>query len=184
MNNILLDLDDCLIQSFYVPTNEELEEFRDWYGKYFENCSFVCGEFEVERYITFLRPIAYELIGKCEKLVGKENLYILTTSVLEYANKINLLLNLGFQSDKIYGREDMPFEAEKLRTNNSILVDNEDYYYHSFGNVNKVKFLNLKLENLIQIEPFSDFKNPDKYLDEEKELNRVVEEIGKRLVAV
>lgn len=166
-NNIFLDLDNTLICSYYVSSEEQLERFKDWYGKYYDHIDFLCGG-PNERYITFLRPIAYDLIGRCERLVGEDNLYILTLAIEEYACYINNYHGLGIDKYKIYCRGDLCYEVPKFHESNNILVDNEDYWYHSMGNYNKKNFLRLEHDNLIQIKPFADFDigNPGRFLEE------------------
>lgn len=182
INRIFLDLDESIIHSFYISSDKQLEDFKDWYGC-FDHIDFKVG-FN-ERIITFLRPIAYELIHECEKLVGEEELYILTAATLDYANYINANHGLGIDINRIYAREDWSWgdvEAFLEENSNNILIDNEDYWYHSMGSRNKRRFINLEHDNLIQIGEFNvKFKEEHSEEREQEELDRVLTLLKTRL---
>ena len=182
INRIFLDLDECLIQSLYCSSDSLKEDFKRWYGC-FDYIEIKISKREV--YLTFIRPLAHQLIEECKKLVGEDNVYILTSSTADYAGYINAHHNLGFYNCKIFTREDIDaglIDAFTSINSNNILIDNENYSFHSMRKRNKRNFLNLKEDNLIQIKEF-DVYNRDGYDDkkEQEELGRVLTLLKTRL---
>lgn len=119
---LFLDIDETLIHSILLK-----EE------------GFHTIEFELSdgiKYYTKIRPCAKDLIEYSNNLVGKDNVYILTTSTRDYANTINKLAGWGLESDHIITREDisnhqypMAYSGtatypHKLADKNNVLVDN------------------------------------------------------------
>ena len=93
IENIFWDLDECLIHTGFGDPEQK-------------HINFTLEGSQIN-YYTILRPCALELIEFSRKLVGHENVYILTTAIEEYANKINELAGWGFEKDHIFSREDM-----------------------------------------------------------------------------
>jgi hypothetical protein len=91
INKIFWDIDNCLI--FTDLSDPEQDHFK----------------FNLEKdpntYYTIVRPCAKRLIELSRQLVGKDNVYILTTSTRKYAEKINELAYFEFDSDHILTRE-------------------------------------------------------------------------------
>lgn len=77
IENIFWDLDECLIHTGFGDPEQK-------------HINFTLEGSQIN-YYTILRPCALELIEFSRKLVGHENVYILTTAIEEYANKINEL---------------------------------------------------------------------------------------------
>ena len=92
INNIYFDLDECLIHTEHAPFDEATHYF---FTESFGNLHLA------------LHPAANSVISYARDLVGKDNVYILTTSVKEYAAEINSTCCLGFDEDHIFSREDL-----------------------------------------------------------------------------
>ena len=96
IKRIFQDLDECILYTLVnkVPTENE---------KYVE---FILGK-ETAIYRTVIRPCAKELFEYYNSIVGKENVYILTTATRDYAEELNRLGKFGLDTDHIYTREDI-----------------------------------------------------------------------------
>jgi hypothetical protein len=159
--NVFIDLDETLVSSIYCSSEKRR---NDYIANYIllDSCSFVLAE-DSGWYVSFLRPIALQLINFCENLVGEDNVYILTASVEDYAKAINKGLGLGFKENQIYSREHIHYSSAtgdyvpKFKGANNILIDNLQYRDHCqlmFGG-SKVRFLDgLPREKYIQVNQF------------------------------
>ena len=58
-------------------------------------------------YRTLIRPCAKRLFEYYNSVVGKENVYILTTATRDYAESLNRLGEFGLDNDHIFTREDI-----------------------------------------------------------------------------
>ena len=94
IKRIFQDLDECILHTVVntIPSNEFVE--------------FTLSE-DIYTYRTMIRPCAKELFSYYNDTVGKENVYILTTSTLDYAKELNRLGEFGLDADHIYTREDI-----------------------------------------------------------------------------
>lgn len=92
LNNIYFDIDETLIHTITGKLPEQ---------------DHVYHMIEDGDYYTIIRPCAKRLIEFARDLVGKDRVYILTTSVTEYARNVNRLAEFGFEHDHILTREDM-----------------------------------------------------------------------------
>lgn len=89
INQLYWDIDNTLIFTDVHAPNQEHVVF----------------EIDGDSYYTIIRPCAKRLIEFSRELVGKDNVYILTTSTNEYANHVNRLGEFGFDPDHILARE-------------------------------------------------------------------------------
>jgi hypothetical protein len=90
IKGIYFDIDECLIWT----------GFSDPYQNH------VCFSLEGPlKYYSVIRPCAKNLIEFSRTLIGKENVFILTTSTQDYARKISLLAGWGFDNENILSRE-------------------------------------------------------------------------------
>ena len=160
--NIFLDLDETLISSVYCSSKKFMQDYISTYIDY-ESCSFILPE-SSGFYVTFLRPIAFDIIEYCENLVGEENVYVLTASTDDYSNALNKGLGLGFKPEEIYHRELIYYArasgdiVEKFKDSDNILIDNLSHRDHAsptpYGS--KGEFLGgLDRDRYVQINPFS-----------------------------
>lgn len=114
------DIDESLISSSMIKPEQS-------------HISFKIGG---DDYYTIVRPCAKRLIEFSRELVGSENVFILTTSIREYAQKVNELALFGFRNDQILAREDINAHhyatayggsvtvPHKLADPNNVLIDN------------------------------------------------------------
>jgi hypothetical protein len=114
------DIDETHIHSSTIEPNQDHISF----------------EIDGTTYYTIVRPCAKRLIEFSRELVGPENVFILTTSIREYAQKVNELALFGFRNDQILAREDINAHhyetayggsvtvAHKLADPNNVLIDN------------------------------------------------------------
>jgi hypothetical protein len=94
IKRIFQDLDECILHTYVnsVPPSEHVE--------------FTLGE-DMHTYRTMIRPCVKELFAYYNSIVGKENVYILTTATRDYAETLNRLGEFGLDTDHIYTREDI-----------------------------------------------------------------------------
>jgi len=120
IKNTFFDLDNCCIFVQGYNPNQEHQIF----------------EIDGDPYFLIVRPCAKRLIEFARELVGLENVFILTTSIREYAQKVNELALFGFRNDQILAREDINAHyyptayggsatiPHKLADPNNVLIDN------------------------------------------------------------
>jgi hypothetical protein len=93
IKRIFWDLDECLLHSAFggpAPGAAKSYTLGDGYT-----------------YHTICRPVAKQVIEFSRDLIGKENVFVLTTSTEEYAKNINRLFDFGFSEDQIFHRADI-----------------------------------------------------------------------------
>lgn len=122
INKIFWDIDETLIHTHFNKSDYHTFSFtlKDSSGPYY----------------TIVRPCARRLIEYSRSLVGKENVYILTTSTFEYASTVSEKANWQFEPYQILGREVIKdfhktfsyvtrtFSEHPLRNSDNILIDN------------------------------------------------------------
>ncbi len=177
---LCLDADESLINSQFISSPSSKTFMEETYG---EIWPYIHIQFDWdEQYISFLRPWARELVEFSKNLVGEENVFILSTGIIDYVKEVNSRHNLGVLDQNIYGREDIKatekahdFAHPAFIGKNCILIDNENYEYHTDGRNNKVSFLdNLPKNKFIEVPDFDvryfNPKDDDGYLDILKDL--------------
>lgn len=97
--NVYFDLDECLIHCEVRPFPEQTHRFMLEDGEYF----------------LALRPQAVEAIECARRFVGNERVFILTTSVRDYARTINTICSFGFDKKNILTREDLNSYMHRVR---------------------------------------------------------------------
>lgn len=138
---IFVDLDETLIHTF--------NNWEDKIGRNIKSFTLSDGDF----YETCERPGALEFLAQLRQIAP---VYMLTAATTEYANKINELFSLGFESKDIYAREHVNRNEISLPPVDLIfLIDNLD----KRDNYTKLSFLRpisrLKVINYIQCSTFS-----------------------------
>lgn len=96
IKRIFQDLDECILHTFINSLPYEGEKYVE----------FILGE-DMHTYRTIIRPCAVELFEYYNSIVGKENVYILTTATRDYAESLNRLGEFGLDEDHIFTREDI-----------------------------------------------------------------------------
>lgn len=178
IDTIVWDLDETLVSSQYASDINSRKFAEEHYGQNWDYTNLEVGK--NESYVTFLRGWAQEIISFSKHLVGVDNVYILSMGTRDYVRPLNKLLNLGIKDENIYGREDIATAQDERNAHpeffykNCILLDNENYAYHTDGFYNKVSFLhNLPENKFVEIPDFDvRFFNPkddDDYFDILKE---------------
>ena len=94
IKRIFQDLDECIL---HTVVNHDLEQ---------PHVEFILSE-NLHIYRALIRPCAKELFAYYNELVGKENVYILTTATREYAEALNRLGEFGLDYAHIFTREDI-----------------------------------------------------------------------------
>ena len=94
IKRIFQDLDECIL---HTTVNNDPNQ---------THVEFTLSE-DSHIYRTIIRPCAKELFAYYNKLVGKENVYILTTSIRGYAEALNRLGEFGLDYAHIFTREDI-----------------------------------------------------------------------------
>jgi len=177
-NNCLhFDVDHTMIHSLYASSEKDADELLYTYGEYNYGIKYqVRGLW----YVSFLRNCTKELLSFSRQLLGNDNVYMLSTGILEYITAVNQKFELEFNPNtNIYGREDIEgyFIHPKFAGKHNILIDDMDWYFHTEGRHNKVLFLdNLPYDNLLQVSNFNvNWEDPidDTYVSDLKE--RIVE---------
>ena len=149
------DMDNCLIHSLYATDQQDADALIERYSELWRGEKFKISD---GWYVTFLRGFSKELLSFSRQLLGNDNVYALSTGTIDYITSINHVLDLGFDPNtQMFGREDIYgyYKYPRFECTHNILIDNEDWWFHSDGKHNKVKFLNNLLESqLIQVPAF------------------------------
>lgn len=122
-------------------------------------------------YYTIIRPCAARLVQFACDLVGKENVYVLTTSTRDYALRMNDFGKLGFEDDHIISRETIEAHEytgaygatncgrHKLANMHNVLIDNLPPRY----NESKCAMMSVFGERYIKVQDYYgvNFPNDD-----------------------
>jgi hypothetical protein len=150
ITRIFWDIDETLIHTSVAPFEEGVKYKH-----------FVLPDDPIN-YYTIIRPCSKSLIEFSRELVGKENVYILTTSTHDYANEINRLAGWEFDTNNILTREVIneyryatAYGAStslphKLADKNNVLIDNLPPRY----NENKMILIGINSDRYLQIRDY------------------------------
>ena len=121
-------------------------------------------------YKTFIRPCANDLFEYYNSVVGKENVYILTSATRDYAETLNRLGQFGLDNDHIFSREDISKYSHSsawsgeshqmkhpLAHKNNVLIDNLPWRY----NTSKTNLMNIFKDNYHQTPEYYGENYPD-----------------------
>lgn len=148
INKIFFDIDNTLI-------------FTDFSDPFQDHITFTLPDQDT-MYYTIIRPCASNLIEFSRNLVGHDNVYILTTAIEEYANKINELAEWGFEKDHIFCREHMQKNWYStaygggatapcsVAHNNNVLIDN----LPQRENCVKQDFIGIRYDRYLKIDDY------------------------------
>ena len=155
INKIFFDIDNTLI-------------FTDFSDPFQDHITFTLDDHDT-MYYTIIRPCASNLINFSRNLVGHDNVYILTTAIEEYANKINELAGWGFEKDHIFCREHMKNNWYStaygggatapcsVAHNNNVLIDN----LPQRENCVKQDFIGIRHDRYMKIADYYGYEFPD-----------------------
>lgn len=162
INKIFYDIDNTLI-------------FTDLYKPKQNHISFAL-ENDPNTYYTIIRPCAQRLIDFARELVGKDNVYILTTSTTAYANTINEMTRWGFERDHIIAREEiarhlMPtayggsayIEKEGIAHKDNVLIDNLPYR----ENMGKVTLIGINEDRYLKVRDYYGVNGTEDWFEED-----------------
>jgi hypothetical protein len=146
INKIFIDLDECMLHTLLRNPKQEHIRFT--------------LEDDENTYYTIIRPCAQRLIDYARELVGKDNVYILTTSTTAYANTINQGAGWGFERDHIIAREEINrhliptayggrayIEKEGIAHKDNVLIDNLPYR----ENMGKVTLIGINEDRYLKV---------------------------------
>lgn len=134
MKYVFVDLDEVLIHTEYFygkkPSEEKVDGFAQWFSHPY-------------LYVARIRPGALELLRRIREIVPSERVFMLTSSVKDYAHNWNTVHGLGFEPHQIYHREDIyncsvePLDAKRFPDAEVYHIDN----LPRWENGGKIQFL-------------------------------------------
>jgi FMN phosphatase YigB (HAD superfamily) len=147
IKNIFLDIDETLIHSEYRKFNEEIR-----------NDEITLSFSDSPDLYTYVRPCAAKVIDAARALVGHENVYILTTSIREYAEQVNEGAGWDFKNQSIFTREDLRAALKNgiitphhtLTDSNNVIVDNLPPRY----NLTKMAYIGIDTDQYLQVRDY------------------------------
>lgn len=154
INQIYFDLDNCIAIANLFNQNSKDDLDYD-FGFALENE--IYGN---EIYQVKINPCAWNLISYARCLVGSGNVFILTSSAKDYANRINELALFRFPENQIIAREELdktiwnmkfcPDYVNTYKNKDNILIDN----LFPQENKDKMAFLGISLDNYLKVEDY------------------------------
>jgi hypothetical protein len=151
IKRIFQDLDECILHTFVNTLPYEGEKYVE----------FTLSE-DMHIYRSVIRPCAKELFEYYNSIVGKENVYILTSATRDYAHELNRLGEFGLDTDHIYTREDIQqysishgYGGEStlpmpIADKDNVLIDNLPPRY----NYNKMDMMGIVKKNYYQTQEY------------------------------
>jgi hypothetical protein len=147
IKRIFQDLDECILHTMVNNIPKEGEQYVE----------FILSE-SMHTYRALIRPCAKALFEYYNSVVGKENVYILTTATRDYAEELNRLGGFGLDNDHIFTREDIQqysvsigYDGQgvvvtPIADKDNILIDNLPPLYNS----DKVNMMGIRTINYHQ----------------------------------
>ena len=128
IKRIFQDLDECILHTLVNSIPNEGEKYVE----------FVLGE-DLHVFRSTVRPCAKSLFEYYNSIVGKENVYILTSASRDYAKCLNSLCEFGLDDDHIYAKEDVdkhllvygPDAVFDIADQDNVLIDNLHWRYNA-----------------------------------------------------
>ena len=148
IKNIFLDIDETLIHSAYYK-----------FDKNIRNDAITLSFFDMSPNVyTYVRPCAAKVIAAARALVGRDNVYILTTSTCEYAKQVNEGAGWNFKNESIFTREDLRDAYQHgvttphhtLADPNNVIVDNLPPRY----NFTKMAYIGIDQTRYLQVRDY------------------------------
>lgn len=155
IKNIFLDIDETLIYTYPYKFNED---FRT------DEITLSFSDMSRDLY-TYVRPCASKVIDAARALVGFDNVYILTTSIREYAEQVNSRAGWGFKNESIFTRENLRDALQHgivtphptLADSNNVIVDNLPPRY----NESKMTYIGIKQNQYLQVRDYYGTTDPE-----------------------
>jgi len=130
INKVFFDVDETLIHTSSYEGNAFGENFDLPYESFIFEDSMI-------RYYTALRQGSLDALNLARKLVGEDNVYLLSLGTRDYIEKLNDLFDFGFEKDHIYARGE--YHTPILDDPNNVLIDN----LPPMGNAEKLLFVGI-----------------------------------------
>jgi hypothetical protein len=174
IKRIFQDLDEAFIYSEVfeesidiIPDDNNLFQKKTKEGILFQLSS-AHGHTAFE---TAVRPCAGKLFNFYRKLVGKDNVYILTTSVKEYARLVCKLAEWEVDEDHIIAREDINNYIHELADDRNVLIDNLPFLENGI----KCHMMGIGFNNYIKLPDYYGWNADDKIFEQsiKKTLNKL-----------
>ena len=169
MKYIFLDLDECLLHTTYFY-KEDIDSVVEGFGIFKD---------ESYTYVAQLRNGALDLLKRIREIVPEKRVFMLTSSVEDYANHWNSLFKLGFAKHQIYNQKDIencriePLCRSRFPEAETYLIDNLSRH----ENRSKIEFLRAIDSNPTYIQISEFFRSPKDDLTEE-EINSIIDKIS------
>ena len=170
IKRIFQDIDECILHT--VINTHPHETYVEFTLPGYDDGT-------LHTYRTIIRPCAKELFQYYNSVVGKENVYILTSSIRQYAETLNRLGEFGLDNDHIFSREDISKYSHSsawsgenhqmehpLADKDNVLIDNLPWRY----NASKTNLMNIFKDNYYQTPEYYGVNYPDDtFFDDIKE---------------
>lgn len=169
MKYVFIDLDECLLHTTYFY-KRDIDSVAEGFGIFKD---------ESYTYVARLRNGALDLLKRIREIVPEERVFMLTSSVEDYANHWNSLFNLGFAKHQIYSRNDIqncrtePLYRSKFPEAETYLIDNLPRHENRM----KIEFLRAVDSNPTYIQISEFYRSPENDLLEE-EINSIIDKIS------
>ncbi len=145
------DIDECIIETEVIENDHPFAVYEKEGVTPEGNIVFRLPgnkQYNEVLYHSYIRPCAKRLFKFYNELLGKENVYILTTSVQDYARVINRLAGFGLDDDHIIPREvirahksiEHDYTLHDLANSNNVLIDNLPPHH----NLEKIKIMDIQ----------------------------------------
>ena len=163
IKNVFWDLDECLI---HTSVNSDP----------LQTCLMFALDDDLNNYYTIVRPCAASIIAYSRSLVGHDNVYILTTSTLDYASEIARQAGWNFAADHILTRETMKYHSVQnayggeytltphiAAHKNNVLIDNMTPQY----NIDKMQLVGINASRYCHIKDYYGVNHPGSTFEED-----------------
>lgn len=155
INKIFWDNDECLISAYQFSSGAEQFDFD------------VGIRVEEDIFHIKVNPYAWKMLEFSRKLVGAENVWMITTGTRDYAEAVIRSCDLGFPANQILTREDVYGMIDHIRydpefinphkNKDNVLIDNLNFRH----NLDKMMILGIDSDNYCQIPHYYGVADPE-----------------------
>lgn len=141
-----------MIDRVFWDIDETLIATTTWHDPFLKQQMFTLTD-DPTSYYTVIRPVSNRLIEFSRDLVGKENVFILTTATKDYTEEINRIAKWEFDNSQIISRgmiknqqSDNAFwsscsvNPETIKSKNNVIIDN----LPSYDNYEKMRLIGIE----------------------------------------
>jgi len=151
INQIYFDLDETLIYSTESVAGVD---------NTFPGIEMVTLILDHEVYDTFIHPRAQEVIDYANAIVGRDNVFILTTATKDYALQVNEKAGFGIKKENIIARGEWEGKRIDVDPETVVLVDNLPPKH----NTSKMEFLGIDTSHYIKTRDWYAFPEDEDYM--------------------